>query len=252
MLRDSGEITSRGQGLLFYKGFLYLGVAIMFLVSMRGRYWIPAVVVITGALVLTLTRGFILSTSIAVLMLLVVQRRKWAVSLALVGIAGAAFMVWNYLPSLNEGISESRDVSNLQRLDDMAYIERHASLTTLLTGEGFGSLINERQNIENTYLWALWKLGIPGLIFWLVPLVLCSYFFIRIPRRGANRLACAYYFGTVLIYIQTSTNPYLNNPIGLSFVMIALSALQTLAREGRSREAVGRDVMQPLPAAIGR
>jgi hypothetical protein len=30
--------------------------------------------------------------------------------------------------------------------------------------------------------------------------------------------------------VQTVTNPYLNNPIGLSFVMAAIFSLQTLAR----------------------
>ena len=230
-LSDQGEISSRGGGLLFYKGFLYLAIALVFFVAIRGRYWIPASILLFSALVLTLTRGFIWSTSFAILMLLVVQRRKRALAFSLIVVALAGILVWMYLPSFNDAILNSREMSNRQRLNDMDFMVNNATLKTVLLGEGYGSLIDDRLNIENTFLWVLWKLGILGVVFWVTPLLLCVRYFLAIPNFHANRLACAFLFGTVLIYVQTMTNPYLNNPIGLSFVMFSLFSLRTIASQ---------------------
>jgi hypothetical protein len=234
VLSENGEVVSRGGGFLVYKGDLYLGIALVFLVSIRGRYWLPAVLVISAALILTLTRGFILSTSVAILMLLALQRRKRAFLFGLLLTAIAAALVWRYLPSLNEGLSSNRGLSNQQRLDDMDYLWNNTSLRTVLFGEGFGSLIDGRINIENTFLWALWKLGLLGLAFWLTPLVLCMTYFAAIPNSRDSRLACAFLFGTILVYTQTLTNPYLNNPIGLSFVLLSVFSLRTIAKDGNA------------------
>jgi hypothetical protein len=239
LLPENGEVISRGGGLLFYKGDLYLGMALVFLVSLRGRYWLPTVLVISAALILTLTRGFILSTSGAILLLLALQRRKGGLLIGLLLVAIAAALVWRYLPSLNEGLSSSRVLSNEQRLSDMDFMWSNTSLKTLLIGEGLGSVINGRIDIENTMLWALWKLGLPGLAFWLMPLVLCMTYFAQIPNARENRLACAFLCGTILVYAQTLSNPYLNNPIGLSFVIASVFSLRTIAK-GRYSDGLTR------------
>jgi hypothetical protein len=231
VLSEHREVYSRGGALLVYKGDLYLGIALVFLVSIRGRYWLPSALLISVALVLTLTRGYILSTSAAILMLLVVQRRKSAFLFGLLLTAIAAVLVWRYFPTLNAGLSSNRLISNEQRLSDMDFLWSNTSMKTILIGEGFGSLINDRNNIENTFLWVLWKLGMPGLIFWLMPLMLCLTYFVEIPNCRQHRLACAFLFGTILVYVQTSTNPYLTNPIGLSFVMLSLFSLRTFAKD---------------------
>ena len=101
----------------------------------------------------------------------------------------------------------------------------------MVFGEGLGSEIDGRLNIENTFLWALWKLGVFGVLFWLVPLFLCIKYYIRIGRNDPGfNLASAYMFSTLLVYIQTMTNPYLNNPIGLSFVLISIFSLRTISK----------------------
>jgi hypothetical protein len=227
---DTQEFSLRGGGLLFYKGFLYLGLATVFLIAQRGRYWIPLTILVFSALVMTLTRGFILAAATAVVSLLIYQRRVTASAFGVIVMLGAAYVVWAYVPSLDDTIAGLRDISNSQRLDDISFISAHATAATLMFGEGFGSLINDRLNIENTFLWVFWKLGIAGVIFWLTPLILCAYYFARIPARRSNGLACGFFFSTVFIYVETTTNPYLNNPIGLVFVLLAVFSLRTLAK----------------------
>jgi hypothetical protein len=239
---ETQEFVGRGEGLFFYKGFLYLGVAMVFLISMRVKYWLPLSVAVAVALVATLTRGFLISTSFAVFFLLMTQGRRAAMTVALVIGLIASFVVLVYLPSLNQGILTSQGLSNGQRISDVSYMVSNFSAGTFLFGEGFGALINDRVLIENTFLWATWKLGFAGLVFWFAPLFLVTHFFFSIPARGANRLACAYFFGTVLVYVQTMTNPYLNNPIGLSFVMVAMFSLRTLADRSSGAGNVGGEV----------
>ena len=232
LLSESSEFSFRGESYFFYKGFLYLGIAAVFFVAVDARRsrWLAVLVVV--AMVLTLTRGFVLSTSAAMLLMLMAQRRTKFLGMAALAVAAAAFVLWVYLPSIEEGLDLQRDVSNLQRLDDLAFVFDRLDVRTLLIGQGLGVPIGERVNVENTFLWALWKLGLPGVLFWLSPLLLCLIYYRRIDRgNGALPLASAFVFGTVLVYVQTLSNPYLNNPIGLSYVLVSLFALRTLSRD---------------------
>lgn len=231
ILTDSGEVIVRGDNFLFYKGFLYLGISIIFYVAIRGRFWKTLTFLVALALVLTLTRGFLLSVSISVVLMLAAQGRKLVAGGALALAAAGAFVVFIYVPSLNEKISESQAGSISQRQQDFVEIVNHLDAEALLIGDGYGATVNDRLNIENSFLWAVWKLGVVGLAFWLMPLALCAYYYFRIPDRGKHYLANAFFFGAVLVNIQTLTNPYLNNPIGLSYMLVAIFSLRTLARE---------------------
>lgn len=232
VISASGEFYFRGLSFFFYKGFLYLGVAAVFFAAMKDRYWVLISLALLSALVLTLTRGFILSTSIALLFLFAHQRR-WGFFVGMISIfIVSLFLVFIYLPNLDVNILSERHGSTSQRVDDFNFIVDNVSPSILLWGDGFGTLINDRQSIENTFLWAIWRFGFIGLIFWLLPLVLCTRYFTHISRQsdGYNS-ACAFYFATILVYLQTSTNPYLNNPIGLSFVIISLFSLRKLSKD---------------------
>lgn len=248
VLAESGEFASRGGGFFFYKGFLYLGIATIFLIAIRPKWWRIGVILVGTALVATLTRGFILSTSVAVLLMLALQGRKVTLGFGLAAVLLAGLIMWVYLPSFDDSVLRQRAASNLQRVDDMVFIVDRLSLRTVLLGEGFGSLINGRVLIENTYLWALWKLGVVGVLFWMTPLLLCTYFFISIPNFRRDGLACAFYFGAILLYVQTGTNPYLNNPIGLSYMMIAIFSLRTLAQVRSVAAAASETELPLLPA----
>ena len=252
LLGESSEFSFRGESYFFYKGFLFLGIAAVFFVAVDARHSRSLALLVVAAMVLTLTRGFVLSTSAAVLLMLVAQRRWKLLGMAVLAVLAAAFVVFGYLPSLEEGLDVQRESSNLQRLEDLDFIFERLDVRTLLMGQGLGVPVGERVNIENTFLWALWRLGLAGVLFWLSPLVLCLAYYSRIDRRDRrHRLASAFAFATVLVYVQTLSNPYLNNPIGLSFVLVALFSLRTLARSSRDAGAVRRAVGAPRPLAPG-
>jgi len=238
MLDATGEFMFRGESFFFYKGFVYLGVCIVFLIAMPGRFVVPLLVVTGIALVLTLTRGFILSTAVAVLMLLYVLRMRVAALLLTLAGASALVVAFVSLYSGVEGFMEQRSISNAVRLEDMSFIFGNVGPMTIMFGNGFGTPVLERLNIENVYLWVLWKTGVIGLAFWLAPLLACFIMFRRIPRLSTEfRLGCALLFSVVLIYVQSAMNPYLNNPIGLMMVMIALFGLRELSAGQRRKAA---------------
>ena len=230
LLGETGEFQFRSGEFFIYKGFLYLGIAIVFLVALRVRFWVPLLLLVSTAMILTFTRGFLISTSVAVLLMLFAQRRWRAAVPALVLVATGVFVVWIYLPSTDDTVGGHYETSTNQRLDDMAYIANNISPKTFIVGEGYASLINNRYAIENTFLWALWKLGTLGVLFWLLPIALCFHYYLKIPNRASNEIATAFLFGVVLVYVQTSTNPFLNNPIGLSYILLAMFSLRLLSR----------------------
>ena len=236
ILNATGEFAFRSESFFFYKGFLYLCISVIFFVALPTRWKFAWTALVVLALAMTLTRGFVLATSFAAMLLLVAQRRWRTLGLALTIIACVAFFLWGYLPSQDESLATNRDDSNSQRIEDFAYIVDNLKVSSLLFGEGLGALINERLHIENTFLWAFWRLGIVGLAFWLTPLFFTMYYFSRVRRDSPDfDLACAFGFSTVLVYVQTMSNPYLNNPIGLSFVIVSLFSLRTLSLATRSR-----------------
>lgn len=248
-LDATGEFFFRGEGFFFYKGFLYLCIATIFFLALPSRYSFAWLVLLLIALAMTLTRGLVLATSFAALMMLIAQRRWKLLSLALALVVVLAFFLLVYLPSEDDVLMANREMSNSQRLNDFAYIADNFRVGTLLYGEGLGALINERLNVENTFLWALWRLGVVGVCFWLAPLALCLHYYLRIDRGSPHfRMACAYFFSTVLLYVQTLTNPYLNNPIGLSFVLVAIFSLRTLARSSPRVPRAGARPPPPVAA----
>ena len=227
----TGEIAFRNHHMFFYKGFLYLGIGIIFLTAQRVRWQGVWLCVMAVALTLTLTRGFVVSTGLAVILLLGAMRKKRELFVTLGVIALVMYAVWFYLPSLDKGyMLTQRGISNSIRTLDLLFMKEHFDVSALIFGQGMGTYINGRLSIENSYLMILWKMGLVALLFWLLPLGIAVHYFRKIHKTSTvYSLACAFFFGLVLVYVQTGSNPYLNNPIGLSFVLMAIFSLRTLA-----------------------
>lgn len=235
VLSPTEEFFFRNELLFFYKGNLYLGIAIVFLVSARVRRpWVLLLIVV--ALLLTLTRGFVLAAFVTLFIMFVFQGR-WSPILRMLSVTLLALLViQGILDFRGETLLGDRDASDGLRIADFRYMFEQMTVGTMFIGEGFGSLINGRMNTETSYAWMLWKGGLPLLAFWLLPICVCFLAFLGVPRKSPHyRLACAYFFSVVFIYVQTATNPFLNNPIGLSFVMIAMFSLPTLAAASRRK-----------------
>lgn len=247
------EFMFRGwDGLFVYKGFLYLCISLIFWVDYQGKYFYArgiAVTMISAALFLTLTRGFLISTIISIVIYLFLIKRY---KIILLFFATGFFLLLVTLNQISiDGmeflIRKDSDISDITRYQDIAYMIDNSDAYTFFMGHGFGSMISDtRLNIENSYLWIWWKMGIQGLIFWMSPLFLAVISMREIPFNSRHHsLAAAYFCGTVLVYVQSLANPYLTNPIGLSFVIIAIFSLRTIVRSTpRKSSLIGRGAVE--------
>jgi hypothetical protein len=229
----SGEVMFRGsEGLFFYKGFLYLNIAFFFFYLGRGRKSFFFAVLTGLAVVLTLTRGFIFSLAICLFIYYIFINRNPArqiLFLVTALIAVTLFVVW-ISPFIG-----NRSLSDSTRITQIAQVFGSANLFSVLFGHGFGIGVPVRPvHMEISYLEIFHKQGIIGLSFWIVILCLIVYYYSGIRTMDSRFQPDAFLLGTIFIYIQTLTNPFLNNPIGMSFILLTLVIFKKLFEYGKN------------------
>ena len=225
-MSTSPEFSFRSDNLFFYKGFIYIPIALFLLLNLELKFRKTLVVLMTAALLLTLTRSFVVAFMVPVLFGTFIKSNIFQ---RLVLIVGVIFII--FIGFLNFDLWYKPDSDSHRLADHMHYFHTFNAKTFLL-GDGLGSLLNGRLNVENSFLWALWKLGIVGLCFWLSPFIFaCLYFYKILNDKSAVKIKYAHcYYGIVLlIYTQSLFNPYVNNVIGLTIVMVSLLSLRVLA-----------------------
>jgi hypothetical protein len=242
---DSEEFFFRGELSFVFKGFLYLGVAFVFVQHAGGRTWIK--VLLLSAIVLTVTRGFWVSLALtyAIYYLIIAERsmfrraslaRSFAYALLSVlliffgrqGIAGASRLVGSMMDNgakreLNSRLLGDRDYSDGIRISQVRSVAELTTPGTALIGHGFGQGIPDRPiHMEIAYLEIFHKQGIVGLAVW-------GYLFFLIwtlfRRAGDVSDALPFFLAAVFVAIQSAFNQYMNNPIGMSMIMLTLTVL---------------------------
>lgn len=224
---QTGEIFFRGSLNFFYKGHFFVGIALVFCVILTPRWWKTMSLVLALSVVLSLTRGLFMAVLVSLLLSFFSSRRQGAILL----VAFAAIAIFSlYSQAIIDVIFDPTRASSTQtRSRDLSYFLSVFDYNTLLLGEGTGVLLNGRANIENSFLWALWRFGIVGLTFMFVPLFICMRYFSQIPRDSKERrLANAFFFGVIMLYVVTAFNPFVNNSIGLMYLFCALFSLRRL------------------------
>jgi hypothetical protein len=51
--------------------------------------------------------------------------------------------------------------------------------------------------------------------------------------NGNRKIALPFFLSCLFVYIETLTNPFLNNPIGMSMVLISLAVFNVLRKKNR-------------------
>lgn len=238
---ESKELFFRSSSLFFYKGHFFVGIAIIFCIMLRPPWWRAMCVVLLLSLALSLTRGLYLAVLVAVSLSLITSRRSMIVFIAAVLCIAAGVLYGNMFVDVI--FDPSRNNSTEVRSRDFIYFSITFDYMTLLFGDGAGTLLNGRQGIENSFLWALWRFGIVGIVFWLSPFFISLRYFKRL--KFGDRwypLASAFFYGVVMLYIVTLFNPFVNNSIGLIYVNCAIFALRRL---GRIEESLRRGESYP-------
>jgi O-antigen ligase len=220
----SDDIMFRGasndNASFFYKGFLYLNIGFIFYIFSKNKYSKFFALILFVAILLTFTRGFLLALYISFLFFYALDLKNkksffLMVSLALLGIALAPFIV-----ELFAKRAES---------DSIRFIQIHQVLEAItplsfFIGHGFGIGVPIREmHMEIAYLEIFHKQGVLGLLFWFTILSVIVITYKKINNK--NYIVKSFLVSTFFVYSQSATNPFLNNPIGMTVVLLSLIVL---------------------------
>ena len=121
-----------------------------------------------------------------------------------------------------------RNYSDEGRLQQIKEVATQVTFGSALWGHGFGNGVTSRPvHMEISYLEILHKQGLPGLALWagLLWLLITKY---NAAQPGGLR--DAFFFSSLFTFIQSLTNQYINNPIGLSMILLSLVCLDVLRK----------------------
>jgi hypothetical protein len=217
--KDAGEILFRNDLFFFYKGFLYLCVGFFFFLlskSNKNRY---LAVLIFIAILLTLTRGFILFTFLITSYYILFLNRDFKVKA--IFLIFTILIAYNIIPYLTEILGDKSDSDRIRIVNFYEVIDR-VNPASLLIGHGFGYGVPSRPiHMEISYLEIFHKQGLIGLLFWLILFfyIIIQYFKININYKY---IAMPFLLSVIFIYLQSLTNPFMNNPIGLTMILLTI------------------------------
>jgi hypothetical protein len=230
LLSENSEFRFRGEEAIFYKGFLYLGIGLCFFFPERGVGAKAASLLLLVAIGATLTRGLLLSAALVLVLAGLLQRMSpLRTQVVLLALTAAAVAAWPWFLD----IFGSRAASDAIRLYDVQVVQESASAGSFFLGHGLGTSVGSRTRIEASYLEIFHQQGILGLAFWMIVLLMVGRDYLNALRRGAGSAALPFFLATVLVYLESATNPFLTNPIGMSMVLISLVVLRLLAEGAR-------------------
>lgn len=217
---EVGEIFFReGNFMFFYKGFLYLCIGFFFHLILaktkRERFFAFLMFL---AVCLTLSRGLILMTTIvfAFYVFFISKSKALKFFSVVTGVVSVIYLLPIYFESLGD-----KTAGDQIRIDTFNEVVERIDIFSIFIGHGLGIGVPTRlEHMEMTYLEVFHKQGIIGLSFFVVILFLNFYFYSKITTH--RNIALAFLLAVCFVYLQSFTNPFVNNPIGISIVALSL------------------------------
>lgn len=222
----SGEILFRTEFLFFYKGFLYLCVGFFFFILKDGIWNKIGAALLYLCICLTLTRGFILFTTLILgYYVLFVNKRVFPKIIILV----IGFLLFLYaLPILYNEVGDKSESDSIRLMQINEVIENINPLS-FFVGHGFGNGTELRPiHMEIAFLEIFQKQGVIGLLFWMVLLGYIFKNYLKLKNKYFKERALPFLLSTLFVYMQSFTNPFINNSIGMSITLISLIVINRL------------------------
>nr|WP_315162588.1 hypothetical protein [uncultured Flavobacterium sp.] len=222
---EIGEIMFRNDSLFIYKGFLYLCIGFFFFLFSNKWYSKLALAFLFISILLTLTRGFILFT-ILIGFYYIFFINKNAVLKICVLIIGVISMIG--IPFFIESLGD-KSGSDGARFIQISQVISSINPVSFFIGHGFGIGVPIRpRGMELSLLEIFHKQGLLGLCFWFGLFFYIYYNYYNIKNKEYKKIALPFLLSVVFIVLQSGTNPYMNNPIGLSMILISVVVLSRL------------------------
>lgn len=223
---EIGEVMFRGDTFFFYKGFLFLCIGFFFFLLSKGKYNLFPLLFLFVCIVLTLTRGFILFTALITLYYVFFISKnvllKWL--FFIVGL----FSIIILIPILLETLGDKSD-SDIVRYTQINQVFSAIDPVSFLIGHGFGIGVPIREvHMELSFLEIFHKQGLLGLCFWFSTFIHIFIMYFNIKDKKYKEVALPFLLSVVFVILQSTTNPYMNNPIGLTMILITIVVFSKL------------------------
>jgi hypothetical protein len=173
-----------------------------------------------------LTRGFILCVFVVTYLFLLLESSLLKRICFLI----LPFIFFGYLIFFTDVISlVLRPDSDAARFIQFKEVVDMINLNSIFIGHGYGiGTYSRPNNFEITYLEIFHKQGIIGLTFWMFILFYISKKFWYL--KDKIPISKPIYAGVLVIYVQTLTNPYLINSMGIGYLALAFVSLNSMSR----------------------
>ena len=222
---DIGEIMFRNDSLFIYKGFLYLCIGFFFYLFSDKWYAKLILIFLFFSIVLTLTRGFILFTALIAVYYVFFINRNILVKICM-SIIGLIVII--ALPFFIESLGD-KSGSDSARFVQINQVLADVNPVSFFIGHGFGIGVPVRpRGMEISFLEIFHKQGLLGLTFWFAIFTYIFLMYYNIKNKEYKKIAIPFLLSVVFIILQSGTNPYMNNPIGLSMILITIVVFSRL------------------------
>jgi hypothetical protein len=223
---DIGEIMFRNDTLFFYKGFLYLCIGFFFYLFSKSKYAFFILIFLLTCIMLTLMRGFIFFTIlIFIYFILVINKNIFLKYFVIISLIVGIVLLGPFLLETLGDKSSSDSVRYFQ----IEQVFSAINPVSFLIGHGFGIGVPIRQvHMEISFLEIFHKQGIIGLFFWIGMFFHIFYMYSNIKIRRFKTISLPFLLSVIFIILQSITNPYMNNPIGLSMILITIVVFSKL------------------------
>lgn len=220
------------RGLFFYKGFLYMIVGLIFWIhAPRTRMKNLAILILVLAMLLTGTRGFILIFAFIYALiygipLLMRLNIKFLIVSAIV-IFGAIFM----FTRIDLG---DKEISDNIRITQLREVVERIDPISIFIGKGFGVGVPVRPvHMEIGYLELFHKQGLLGICLWAFFIILLYNKYVRVD--GFKPIKQAFFISCLFVLMVSITNPFFNNPIGISLFVLTWISFTTMINHNRMK-----------------
>ncbi|MBD3842624.1 MAG: hypothetical protein IE909_12210 [Campylobacterales bacterium] len=206
----------------FYKGFLYLCIGLILIIFYKTKLLFKVIFfsLVLYAIYATGTRGFILSLFAVLLVYLLFFSKTNNLKLTYYAVTVVMLILaFIFMDSIIETFY--KEGSDDKRILQILQVYNLTSLSSFFWGHGFGIGVPVSPvHMEIAFLEIFHKNGLLGLLVWFV---LFLYFVVAYFTFNSNqrKIFIPFLLCVVFVYIQSFTNPFLNNPIGISFLMVS-------------------------------
>ncbi|MET6989542.1 hypothetical protein [Sediminicola arcticus] len=223
---SSSDFFFRGEsGLFFYKGFFFMVVGLIFWIhcSNSNKKLVPIITIII-AMILSGTRGFIVIFGL-------IYALYYGIPLLLRLNLKILFLTTVVL-LLSLNFFSNADMGNKVISDSVRFLQieqvfKKINPVSFLIGHGFGIGVPIREvHFEIAYLEVFHKQGVIGLFLWIIFFIVLYNEFKM--ERNQYEIRKAFFLSVVFTFLLSFTNPFFNNPIGLSLLLISWVSFKVL------------------------